>query len=199
MAPEIIEMTGQQSSACDIWSVGCTVVELITGKPPYFDLQQMPALFRIVQDEHPPLPDNISPVRARARAHCALGHGRERWQALEDFLMQCFQKDPLRRIDAVGLSKHAWLRTAQDHRNKEMSRVGAAAWRGWLAVAQRARTVHVAPRRPGAAPRHVGVQSPAWYARACTRRAVKPGSNVTACACSTRCGGGRCRGAREQR
>jgi len=49
MAPEIIEMTGQQSPACDIWSVGCTVIELLTGKPPYFDLQQMAALFRIVQ------------------------------------------------------------------------------------------------------------------------------------------------------
>lgn len=71
-------MTGQQSSACDIWSVGCTVLELLTGKPPYFDLQQMPALFRIVQDEHPPLPDGIS-------------------RALEDFLLQCFQKDPNRR------------------------------------------------------------------------------------------------------
>jgi len=97
MAPEIIEMTGTQSSACDIWSVGCTVVELITGKPPYFDLQQMPALFRIVQDDHPPLPDGITP-------------------ALEDFLMQCFQKDPLRRISAAGLLKHPWLRNAQQSR-----------------------------------------------------------------------------------
>lgn len=43
------------------------------GKPPYFDLPQMPALFRIVQDEHPPLPEGIS-------------------KALEDFLLQCFQK-----------------------------------------------------------------------------------------------------------
>jgi Protein kinase domain len=94
MAPEIIEMTGQQSSACDIWSVGCTVVELLTGKPPYFDLQQMPALFRIVQDSHPPLPDNIS-------------------DALEDFLMQCFQKDPLRRISADGLLKHTWLKQVE--------------------------------------------------------------------------------------
>ena len=100
MAPEIIEMTGQQSSACDIWSVGCTVVELITGKPPYFDLQQMPALFRIVQDEHPPLPDNIS-------------------AALEDFLMQCFQKDPLRRVSAQELLKHQWLRPVQQSFKEE--------------------------------------------------------------------------------
>jgi hypothetical protein len=53
----------------------------------------MPALFRIVQDEHPPLPEGIS-------------------SSLEDFLMQCFQKDPNRRIDAVGLLKHQWLKAA---------------------------------------------------------------------------------------
>ncbi|CAI7764421.1 unnamed protein product [Closterium sp. NIES-53] len=49
MAPEVIEMSGI-SPASDIWSVGCTVIELLTTKPPYFDLQPMPALFRIVQD-----------------------------------------------------------------------------------------------------------------------------------------------------
>jgi serine/threonine protein kinase len=38
MAPEVIEMSGQVTSACDIWSLGCTVLELITGRPPYFDL-----------------------------------------------------------------------------------------------------------------------------------------------------------------
>ena len=67
----------------------CTVIELLTTKPPYYDLQQMPAMFRIVQDEHPPLPDNISPT-------------------LESFLLECFQKDPTRRINAEGLLKHPW-------------------------------------------------------------------------------------------
>lgn len=61
MAPEIIELAGA-STKSDIWSVGCTVIELLTGEPPYFDLAPMPALFRIVQDEHPPLPSDISPV-----------------------------------------------------------------------------------------------------------------------------------------
>jgi hypothetical protein len=32
--------------------------------------------------------------------------------SLEDFLMQCFQKDPNRRIDAAGLLKHQWLKAA---------------------------------------------------------------------------------------
>jgi cell division control protein CDC15 len=32
MAPELIEMKGNISSSCDIWSLGCTVIELLTGK-----------------------------------------------------------------------------------------------------------------------------------------------------------------------
>ena len=48
MAPEVIEMTSV-TAAADIWSVGCLTIELLTGQPPYFDLQPMSALFRIVQ------------------------------------------------------------------------------------------------------------------------------------------------------
>ena len=48
MAPEVIEMTSV-TAAADIWSVGCLAIELLTGQPPYFDLQPMSALFRIVQ------------------------------------------------------------------------------------------------------------------------------------------------------
>lgn len=53
MAPEIIQMSGFTTSA-DIWSVGCTILELITGQPPYFDLPPMAALFRIVNEQRPP-------------------------------------------------------------------------------------------------------------------------------------------------
>jgi serine/threonine protein kinase len=62
MAPEVIELSGATTSS-DIWSVGCTVIELIEGKPPYHKLQPMQALFRIVNDEHPPIPGSASPVR----------------------------------------------------------------------------------------------------------------------------------------
>ncbi len=34
--------------------------------------------------------------------------------------MQCFQKDPLRRISAVELLKHPWLKQAQNVRAAEM-------------------------------------------------------------------------------
>jgi hypothetical protein len=35
VAPEIIQMN-RPSSACDIWSLGCTIIELVSGSPPYF-------------------------------------------------------------------------------------------------------------------------------------------------------------------
>lgn len=37
MAPEVIELKGA-STKSDIWSLGCTVVELLTGRPPYADI-----------------------------------------------------------------------------------------------------------------------------------------------------------------
>ena len=62
MSPEIIQMSGF-TTASDIWSVGCTVIELVSGSPPYFSLPPMSALFRIVHDQHPPLPAGIDPRR----------------------------------------------------------------------------------------------------------------------------------------
>ena len=90
MAPEIVEQTGHCATSCDIWSVGCTLIELLTGKPPYYDLAPMSALYRIVQDEYPPLPTNISPD-------------------LKDFLIKCFQKEPFFRKSAQELLDHPWL------------------------------------------------------------------------------------------
>ncbi|EPQ62400.1 Bgt-1818 [Blumeria graminis f. sp. tritici] len=89
MAPEIIQLSGA-TPASDIWSLGCTVIELLEGKPPYYKLAPMPALFAIVNDDHPPLPEGVSP-------------------AARDFLMQCFQKDPNLRVSARKLLKHAWI------------------------------------------------------------------------------------------
>ena len=37
MAPEVIEFKGA-STKSDIWSLACTVIELLTGRPPYADV-----------------------------------------------------------------------------------------------------------------------------------------------------------------
>ena len=87
MAPEIIQLSGF-SAASDVWSVGCTVIELISAKPPFFDLPPMSALFRIVNDPHPPIPEGTSP-------------------ALTDFLLLCFRKDTAQRPAARRLQAHA--------------------------------------------------------------------------------------------
>jgi serine/threonine protein kinase len=90
MAPEVIQEKPNVTSACDIWSLGCTVIELLTGKPPYFELNFFAAMTSIVKDDHPPIPEEFS-------------------KELRDFLILCFQKEPEKRIDAIGLLTHPWL------------------------------------------------------------------------------------------
>ncbi|KAG1444781.1 hypothetical protein G6F56_010155 [Rhizopus delemar] len=89
MAPEVIELKGA-STKSDIWSLGCTLIELVTGKAPYSDLISMSAMFHIVEDSNPPLPENIS-------------------KEMHDFLLACFQKDPNARPSASQLKKHPWI------------------------------------------------------------------------------------------
>lgn len=90
MAPEIIEMTSG-GTAADLWSLGCTVIELLTGSPPYYTLGAMQALFKMVDDDHPPLPPGIS-------KNC------------EQFLLQCFVKDYAKRPGATQLLTCTWIK-----------------------------------------------------------------------------------------
>ncbi|KAF8746478.1 Serine/Threonine protein kinase, catalytic domain, partial [Rhizoctonia solani] len=99
MAPEVIEQSGA-TTASDIWSVGCVVIELLEGHPPYHFLDPMPALFRIVQDDCPPIPEGASPV-------------------VKDFLYQCFQKDCNLRISAKKLLKHPWMTSVRKQMKTE--------------------------------------------------------------------------------
>lgn len=98
MAPEVIELKGA-STKSDIWSLGCTLIELVTGKPPYSDMIAMSAMFRIVEDQCPPLPDNIS-------------------EDMKSFLTACFQKDPEMRPSATQLKQHTWIHNNQQRIKK---------------------------------------------------------------------------------
>ncbi|KAJ1978346.1 Protein kinase of the Mitotic Exit Network [Dimargaris xerosporica] len=92
MAPEVIELSGA-TTASDIWSLGCTIIELLQAEPPYGQLSTMAALFRMVQDDHPPWPATISPRVAH-------------------FLRQCFHKQPHQRATAKALLQHPWITQA---------------------------------------------------------------------------------------
>ena len=71
MAPEVIEQKGNISPKCDIWSLGSTIIQLLTTRPPYYEFEPMAAMFRIVTDDCPPLPSGIS-------------------EHLKNFLLKCF-------------------------------------------------------------------------------------------------------------
>ncbi|XWS09015.1 hypothetical protein CRYUN_Cryun40dG0049500 [Craigia yunnanensis] len=61
MVPEVILQTGHSFSA-DIWSVGFTVIEMATGKPPWSQqFQEVAALFHIgTTKSPPPIPEHLS-------------------------------------------------------------------------------------------------------------------------------------------
>ena len=61
VAPEVIK-SNNESPASDVWSLGCTVVELLTGSPPYANFASMAAVMQIMKSDMPALPDGISPV-----------------------------------------------------------------------------------------------------------------------------------------
>ena len=92
MAPEVIEQKGNISPKCDIWSLGSTIVQLLTTRPPYYEFEPMAAMFRIVTDDCPPLPTGIS-------------------EHLKNFLLKCFTKDPSKRPSAKELLQHPWITT----------------------------------------------------------------------------------------
>ncbi|WOK99821.1 mitogen-activated protein kinase kinase kinase NPK1-like [Canna indica] len=91
MAPEVIVQTGHSFSA-DIWSVGCTVIEMATGKPPWSQqFQEVAALFHIgTTKSHPPIPEHLS-------------------SEAKDFLLKCLQKEPNSRPSASDLLQHPFV------------------------------------------------------------------------------------------
>ncbi|KAG0793054.1 hypothetical protein G6F16_003887 [Rhizopus arrhizus] len=89
MSPEVIELKGA-SIKSDIWSLGCTIIELCTGKPPYSDCIAMTAMFKIVEEQCPPIPKHLS-------------------TELKNFLKLCFKKNPQDRPSAQELLRHPWV------------------------------------------------------------------------------------------
>ncbi|XP_022089854.1 mitogen-activated protein kinase kinase kinase 4-like [Acanthaster planci] len=86
MAPEVITQTGQGKKgygrAADIWSLGCVVIEMTTGKRPWHEFDhEFPILFKVGEGAIPLTPDNVSPECKDFLSKCLVPNALDRWTA----------------------------------------------------------------------------------------------------------------------
>lgn len=92
MAPEVIMSTGGYSLSVDIWSFGCTIIEMATSKPPWSHYEGVAAIFKIINSKDiPEIPPHLSTEG-------------------KDFLRLCLQRDPSARPTAAQLMEHPFVR-----------------------------------------------------------------------------------------
>lgn len=92
MAPEVIMNFSGYNLAVDIWSLGCTILEMATSKPPWSQYEGVAAIFKIGNSKDiPEIPDHISDDG-------------------KNFLKLCLQRDPSARPTAAKLLEHPFVR-----------------------------------------------------------------------------------------
>ncbi|XXG87218.1 hypothetical protein AAC387_Pa11g1960 [Persea americana] len=93
MAPEVVNphKTSGYGHAADIWSLGCTVLEMLTRQLPYSHLEWTQAIFRIGRGEPPPIPSSLS-------------------KEARDFIKKCLQVVPDNRPSAIDLLNHPFIK-----------------------------------------------------------------------------------------
>eukprot|EP01006_Ploeotia_vitrea_P034696 TRINITY_DN65790_c13_g2_i1.p2 TRINITY_DN65790_c13_g2~~TRINITY_DN65790_c13_g2_i1.p2 ORF type:complete len:163 (-),score=83.85 TRINITY_DN65790_c13_g2_i1:62-484(-) len=90
MAPEVVRQAGYGRKA-DIWSLGCTVIEMATAQSPWHEYNPIAACFAIGEsDKLPDIPDSLS-------------------DSCKDFIKLCLQRDKDKRPTATQLIHHEWL------------------------------------------------------------------------------------------
>ncbi|CCW65985.1 unnamed protein product, partial [Phytomonas sp. Hart1] len=102
MAPEVVSMsnfdTGYSYKA-DVWSVGCTVAEMLTGKPPWPCQSNAPATIIMIASSKG-LPTELPKDEATPGCY--------------DFMLQCFERNPEKRPTVEKLLHHPWIRGEVD-------------------------------------------------------------------------------------
>ncbi|OMJ65391.1 hypothetical protein SteCoe_38314 [Stentor coeruleus] len=92
MAPEVMRQEGHGRFA-DIWSLGCLLVEMATGKPPWYYKTNQIAVFMHVctTEDTPELPNEIS-------------------QVAKEFILSCFRRRPCDRPNVCKLLNHPFIK-----------------------------------------------------------------------------------------
>ncbi|KAJ3183701.1 Suppressor of Sensor Kinase (SLN1) [Gaertneriomyces sp. JEL0708] len=101
IAPEVITGEGLgRHGAQDIWSLGCCMLEMVTGRKPWSGLDnEWAVMYHIgMTDRHPPLPEPHE-----ASADCS------------DFLHKCFTRPATQRPNAKELLEHPWLKDVDEN------------------------------------------------------------------------------------
>ncbi|KAM0913256.1 hypothetical protein ACQ4PT_012274 [Festuca glaucescens] len=95
MAPEVAKAKPHGPPA-DIWSLGCTVLEMLTGKVPYPDMEWTHALLKIGRGIPPKIPNTLS-------------------EDARDFIVRCVQSNPKDRPSAAELLGHPFVQRPLQH------------------------------------------------------------------------------------
>ncbi|XP_004288333.1 PREDICTED: mitogen-activated protein kinase kinase kinase YODA [Fragaria vesca subsp. vesca] len=102
MAPEVVMNTNGYSLAVDIWSLGCTILEMATSKPPWSQYEGVAAIFKIGNSKDmPDIPDYLS--------HDA-----------KNFVRLCLQRNPSERPTASQLLDHPFIREQMTTRSSNI-------------------------------------------------------------------------------
>ncbi|XP_072036132.1 mitogen-activated protein kinase kinase kinase 4-like [Amphiura filiformis] len=88
MAPEVITQTGQDKAgygrAADIWSLGCVVIEMASGKRPWHEFDhEFTIVYKVGDGAIPHVPESLSPEGKDFLSHCLQHQSSERWTASE--------------------------------------------------------------------------------------------------------------------
>lgn len=88
-APETIQQVNPKNNtgSADVWALGCSIIELLEGRPPYDGLSKLNINFSIIERDLPDLPEDISPL-------------------LISFLKKCFIREAPCRFTAKELLTH---------------------------------------------------------------------------------------------
>lgn len=98
MAPEVITRAKGEGHgrAADIWSLGCVLIEMVTGKRPWHEYEHnFQIMYKVGMGHKPPIPEKLSTEG-------------------KDYLSHCLESEPKRRWTASMLLDHTFVKVCTD-------------------------------------------------------------------------------------